>query len=268
MVKLLKSLRGVRVTLIAELDIRDESTWSVEVNTYLGLITAGVTQFMDDDTASGSSAAPESIRPGAYELDPHERAVARRAREFAGNLHLPQRLVDTVAFAARWHDEGKRDPRFQIMLWRGDRLAAEIADEPLAKSGMDPADRVAWYRAARVSGYPRGMRHEALSARITEVRPADTDIDRELAIHLVVSHHGRARALLPPIRDLNPEKIDVPGLGVFGSGDTVDWDWAQPARFAALNRAYGRWGLALLEAIVRLADIWCSARGESEEGES
>jgi CRISPR-associated endonuclease/helicase Cas3 len=259
---LLKSLQGVRVTLIAKPDDADESAGPAEAHIHLGLITTGVTSLMDDDTASGSSAASGREPMG---LDAHERAVARRAREFAGNLNLPPRLVDTVAFAARWHDEGKRDPRFQVMLCCGDRLAAEIADEPLAKSGMDPADRVAWYRAARISGYPRGMRHEALSARIAAVRPAETDIDRALATHLVASHHGRARALLPPTYDPDPEEIDVPGHGVFGSGDTVDW--AQPARFAALNGAYGRWGLALLEAIVRLADIWCSARDESEEGE-
>ncbi len=106
-------------------------------------------------------------------------------------------------------------------------------------------------------------RHEALSSRIAASHRADKDIDRELATHLVASHHGRARALLPPIPDRSPEKIDVPGHGVFESSETVDW--TQPARFAALNRAYGRWGLALLEAIVRLADIWCSARGESED---
>ncbi len=258
---LLKSLRGVRVSLGAGLDDYDESTEPAEVSTHLGLITTTVTALMDDDTASGSSAARERMG-----LDAHEEAVARRAREFAGNLRLPQRLIDTVGFAARWHDEGKRDPRFQAMLWGGDRLAAEIAEEPLAKSGMDPADRAAWRRAARASGYPGGMRHEALSARIAEIRPADKDIDRELAIHLVASHHGRARALLPPICDPDPVKIDVPGHGTFGSGDTVDW--AQPARFAALNGVYGRWGLALLETIVRLADIWCSARGEAKEGES
>jgi len=259
--KLLKSLRGVRVTLMAEPDNYDESAAPAEVDTHLGIISTGMTSLMDDNTASGSSAAREPMG-----LDAHERAVARRAREFARNLHLPQRLIETIVFAARWHDEGKRDPRFQIMLRRGDRLAAEIADAPLAKSGMDPADRVAWYRAARLSGYPAGMRHEALSAQIAAVRPADTDIDRELATHLVASHHGRARALLPPTPDPAPRKVDVPGHGVFGSSDTVDW--AQPARFAALNGTYGRWGLALLEAVVRLADIWCSARDESEEGES
>ena len=34
------------------------------------------------------------------------------------------------------------------------------------------------------------------------------------------------------------------------------------ARSAFPAMTAGRWGLALLESIVRLADIWCSARSE------
>lgn len=73
--------------------------------------------------------------------------------------------------AARWHDEGKRDPRFQIMLWDGDRAAADIGEQHLAKSGLDPALRAAFRRACTAAGYPAGMRHEALSARIATRRP-------------------------------------------------------------------------------------------------
>src|SRR5690606_11700307 len=129
--------------------------------------------------------------------------------------------------------------------------AAEVADEPLAKSGMDPFDRAALRRAAVLAEYPRGMRHEALSAQIAAARSAEADIDRQLAIHLVMSHHGYGRGLLPPIRDPNPVKVHVPSLGVFDSANTIDWD--QPSRFMRLNETYGRWGLALLETVVRLA---------------
>lgn len=43
------------------------------------------------------------------------------------------------------------------------------------------------------------------------------------------------------------------------SGATIDFD--NPARFARLNERYGRWGLALLESIVRCADMTVSAEG-------
>jgi CRISPR-associated endonuclease/helicase Cas3 len=83
-------------------------------------------------------------------------------------------------------------------------------------------------------------------------------------VHLVSSHHGLGRPLLPPIVDKAPVDVAVvatgAGHGTLSSDDTVDW--AGPSRFGQLTERYGRWGLALLESIVRLADIWCSARSE------
>ena len=46
-------------------------------------------------------------------------------------------------------------------------------------------------------------------------------------------------------------------------GDLSRTDWEQPARFARLNRRYGRRGLALLEAILRQSDWVASARSEA-----
>ena len=43
------------------------------------------------------------------------------------------------------------------------------------------------------------------------------------------------------------------------SAATIDFD--HPARFARLNERYGRWGLALLESIVRCADMTVSGEG-------
>ena len=90
------------------------------------------------------------------------------------------------------------------------------------------------------------------------------DVDRDLVVHLISSHHGLGRPLLPPIVDAAPAEITVTANradhGTLSSADTVDW--TGPSRFAQLSERYGRWGLALLESIVRLADIWCSARSE------
>ena len=49
------------------------------------------------------------------------------------------------------------------------------------------------------------------------------------------------------------------------SADAV-LDWEQPERFARLCRRYGRWGLALLESVVRLADMSVSEGYDCELG--
>lgn len=218
-----------------------------------------------DTGALGSSASGTGGQVG---LGAHQRAVARRAGQFARNLGLDERVAASVSMAALLHDEGKRDPRFQAML-HGRPIRQMRAGSPLlAKSGMGLADRVAYRRVRRQSGYPPGMRHEALSARIARliVNTDAVDADPDLVVHLVAAHHGRARPLLPPVTDPDPREVPITANGltrVLWTGETVDWD--APSRFAALNDRYGRWGLALLETIVRLADMWCSERDEHDE---
>jgi len=220
--------------------------------------------YAEDDTALGTSVIGAQVTLRAHQDD-----VARRARATARSIGLPDEVVESISMAAGWHDEGKRDPRFQAMLRDGSRLRARAAPEPLAKSGMDPADRRAFRRAASRSGYPRGMRHEALSSRIVKAYlehattaptedPVPPNFDADLVVHLVASHHGRSRPLLPPVPDDDPPRAADVGLpeGCI-TAETVDWD--SPSRFARLNRRYGHWGLALCETIVRLADQNASA---------
>lgn len=229
------------------------------------VLTSDITTYGEDDSAQGSSTARTPIR-----LDDHQWAVHKRAEEFARNLRLPSALVHALGLAALWHDEGKRDERFQAMLHGGDRwaaAAAEAEDPPriLAKSGMNPLDRHLFRAAQQRAGYPTGMRHEALSAQIAEAL-LDTapGVDRDLVVHLIAAHHGYNRSLLKPVTDPAPitsiqrngQKIEV------DSARSIDW--SAPHRFTALTRTYGRWGLARLEAILRLADIWCSAREEAD----
>ena len=230
------------------------------------LLTTGSGNYPEDDTAAGSSLAARQIS-----LRGHQDAVRARAREFAERLGLGKSVADSVALAAHWHDEGKRDPRFQAMLHGGDRWAAAAAEDPLAKSGIDPSDRAAMRRARRRSGCPPGMRHEALSAqiarRLLDDPDLDADVDRDLVLHLVASHHGRSRPLLPPITDPEPCRAIGRDTATLDVDTSITVDWSAPSRFSDLNQRYGRWGLARLEAIVRLADIWCSAREESSQEE-
>ncbi len=222
----------------------------------------------DDEEPESSSLSPAKVT-----LDAHQTAVAVRARQIADGLGLHGGVRDTVEFAARWHDVGKAERRFQAMLCGGDAFRALVEPLPLAKSGMPPSDRAA-FRAARLrSGLPRGARHEAWSAALvlhylngSETDPGDVDVD--LAVHLVASHHGHARPWLPPIHDPNPRKVvasihlrgpsELRGVAV-SSASTVLLE--HPTRFARLNARYGRWGLALLELIVRSADMTVSEEG-------
>ena len=199
-------------------------------------------------------------------LDTHGDAVAGRAIEIARNLGLPDDLVRAVGDAARWHDVGKADRRFQAMLFDGDPVRAAIADAPLAKSGMPPGDLQRHHDARRRSGMPRGARHEAWShALVAEYfagRAQPYEGDTELVLHLIGSHHGHARPLLPVVVDTADHQLKIVIDGtptVAPLPKKVDLNHAH--RFQELNERYGRWGLALLEAIVRCADMTVSGEG-------
>lgn len=203
---------------------------------------------------------------GRVTLAAHQAAVAERARSIAENLRVPPHLIDTIADAARWHDLGKVDPRFQAMLFGGDRLSATAAAEPLAKSGMPPGDAQQHRDARRNSGMPRGARHEAWSEALVAThlaqRSAPYPGDSELLLHLIASHHGYARPLMPIITDdENHALVAEVGGDLVRSALPKEVDVTAADRFQALNQRYGRWGLALLETIVRCADITVSAEG-------
>lgn len=214
-----------------------------------------------------------SMGLGSVSLRAHHRNVGDRARQIAEALDLTAELCHAVEAAARWHDLGKVEPRFQAMLCGGDLFEAMLVDEPLAKSGLDPTDRAAFWRARAKSGLPAGARHEAWSAAFVRRHLSDTDakaiFDVDLVVHLVASHHGHARPWLPPVIDDHPVEVshtidgEAAGLDnatvTIHTGETVDFE--QPARFSRLNRRYGRWGLALLESVVRCADMTVSGEG-------
>ncbi|WP_063780006.1 CRISPR-associated endonuclease Cas3'', partial [Kitasatospora sp. MY 5-36] len=218
---------------------------------------------VDDEDPDGSSLTR------TVTLKRHHEAVGERARVFAEAVGLPEDLVEAVVLAARAHDCGKHHPRFQCMLCSGDRLLAESLPKPLAKSGMDPADRTARRRAARLANWSKDLRHEALSAAAVHTWLA-TDpttargLDHDLVTHLVAAHHGYARPMLPAFADPEPVLVECTmpdDTTVTVSSTVIGTDWMGPRRFRALNQRYGFWGLALLETVLRLADIACSEEG-------
>ena len=199
-----------------------------------------------------------SLGPVVVALDQHGRAVGRRARAAAMRIGLPDDLLEVVERAAALHDIGKADARFQR--WLDPRRES---DPLLAKSD---APRHRWEAMRVSSGWPRGGRHEDLSARLVLAWLAQapdwgSPLQRDLLVHLVISHHGKGRPLVPPATDGTTGSVSgvVEGVSVTADADLAVVDWEQPGRFHRLQMQLGPWGLAMLEAIVIRADHAVSA---------
>lgn len=229
----------------------------------------------DEDHADAddltSVAAPQ-------ELDSHLEAVARIGWTFATEC-TAEDLSRAIELAGRLHDLGKADERFQVFLC-GSELAAAAAPSPLAKSDGVPLTARQRSRLGRAVGLPLGFRHEMLSSTVTELAeliPADQD-DRDLVLHLIESHHGHARPFAPVVPD-----DQAPGVRYTSSNGSVEIDVPPPRlrevaapyelgsgvaeRFLTLQTRFGWWGLAYLEAILRLADWTASQNAESSGAE-
>ncbi|MDE0630310.1 MAG: type I-U CRISPR-associated helicase/endonuclease Cas3 [Caldilineaceae bacterium] len=219
--------------------------------------------FSDEDDVSASGISHKNGRP--VRLESHLRGVETFVRRYAVGCGLPDELIDAVARAGLLHDVGKIDPRFQALLRGGVRL---WDGEPLAKSGqMSKSKTIAGISAE--AGYPRGGRHELLSVRLAEsaqtLLPPDREL-RDLVLHMIASHHGHCRPFAPVVRDAMcvNSRYGWNGEWMHWSGPTnlERLDSGVAERYWRLVRRYGWWGLAWLEALLRLAD-W--RRSELEE---
>ena len=212
----------------------------------------------DDDSTSASH---------EVELTEHLQGVAEFAQRFAAGSGLAEAFVRDFVLAAKCHDLGKLDQRFQAWLRGGNLLQARLAPKLLAKS-EGQTSRTAREQARIRSGYPKGARHELLSVRLLEQARVvlDAASDPELVLHLIASHHGHCRPFAPVIIDENPLTVTgkVEGQPVAASSATAleRLDSGVAERFWRLVRRYGWWGLAWLEAIFILAD---HRRSEDEQ---
>ncbi|MDE1926903.1 MAG: type I-U CRISPR-associated helicase/endonuclease Cas3 [Burkholderiales bacterium] len=214
--------------------------------------------FSDEDDAASSGHFRSLLIEPMGDGRSHLQAVGALALHYARCCGLSSAMVDAMGRAGEGHDLGKADPRFQAMLrggtpWLGGSL--------LAKSPEMPQSREAAIAARQRSGYPDGARHELLSVRLLESSPGALPTDpalRDLVLHLVESHHGYCRPFAPVVFDEAPVTIRVSTNGrrfEAASATGLDCLDAGPAeRFWSLTRRHGWWGLAWLEALLRLAD--------------
>jgi CRISPR-associated endonuclease/helicase Cas3 len=242
-----------------------------------GFTAAETSEAADEDEADagfedGLTPRTASPEPAPVTLRDHSAGVVRWVESFTGGLGVGGGLAAALARAAALHDLGKADWRFQYLLY-GD----EPDETPLAKSGRDytPAQQAALRRRA---GLPDGFRHEFVSAALVrrnrDAALAGLNADGgELAEYLVGVHHGRGRPFVPYVREGDPggpETVRAEWEGrrlEAGAGHglwRLDEGWAD--LFWRLMGRYGPWGLAYLEALLRLADGARSAEERRTEG--
>lgn len=211
----------------------------------------------DKKSVEGSDIAQELAPTDPVLLDDHQNDVAERTRQIAENLGLAPEFSEALELAARYHDEGKRDLRFQQM------LGADPDADALAKSGHRSVAEA--YRARSRSALPRGWRHEQLSALMVAASPEKVGEHRDLVLRIIGCSHGHGRfsfahdagfllkeGYLPEGTDYEALKEQATRLFNVGYWDNL---------MEQTSRTYGPYATAYLEAVERAADAQISREG-------
>ena len=228
---------GFRVRLSHSAEEEREKGWCFEAEFVLRRDADGarverliVEHFRDD---AQSEDARSVSRP--QELAEHQSRAEQKARRIAAKIGLSDTGANALALAAFLHDEGKKAPRWQRAFGAPRQIDDGGAYKVFAKT-RGPINQ------AILDGY----RHEFGSLPYLEKNAefeALREDWRELVLHLVAAHHGRAR---PVIRtqgcdDAPPSALEERACNV-------------ALRFARLQKRWGPWGLAWWEALLRAAD--------------
>ena len=204
-------------------------------------------------------------------LTSHTAQVIDLVSAYAKALDLDHFSMAFV-MAAKLHDIGKADRRFQAMLNASDITTAMMLPKLLAKSSGNLTSPAARQRNRERANLPDGFRHEMLSVLLACTSEAsqllpDNPLRKALTLHLIGSHHGQARPFALAVEDEAPPDVTVEVEDIKLSitseqrsqnpAHAIDSGIAE--RFWQLTRHHGWWGLALLETILRMADQTASA---------
>lgn len=218
--------------------------WRTEASIALHQSEEGETAWLLIESLAGEPAASEDGRSGATRaqlLVEHQSWAEDAAQRLAAALDLPRDLREMLAVSARMHDEGKQAERWQKAFG-----APGGGNPPYAKTTRRPKFAVLDGYRHELGSLPHAEAHERVKALSPSLR--------ELCLHLIAAHHGNARPLIstsgapePPSR-LAQRARDI------------------ALRYAALTRAWGPWGLAWWEALLRAADQQASRRNDEQGG--
>jgi CRISPR-associated endonuclease/helicase Cas3 len=190
-----------------------------------------------------SAADPDAQGSRNYALQPHLNDTKEAAARLVSTLPLEPELREVIVLAAAYHDLGKDRERWQNSIGNHD-----YPDVKWAKSGKYAA-----------SGERLYYRHEFGSILDLQDESSFTrlsDDAKDLVLHLITAHHGRARPHFNS-RECLDDKHPTEAIRSFAI--------EVPRRFSRLQRKFGRWGLAYLESLVRTADYHASIKAERGE---
>jgi len=193
--------------------------------------------------AEAKQAATDDPELASYESTPrlkdHLEVAAKVASQITESLGLSDSLKEAVIKAARLHDLGKDRKCWQSAVFNNNPC------DPWAKSGSQGMD---WRRLA-------GYRHE-FGSLLDAKKNLDHE-ERDLILHLIAAHHGRARPHFEP---------DAWDMERHTTTENEDEAHEVMRRYARLQQRFGRWGLAWLESLVRCADVIASRQATQTGG--
>ncbi|MCB1228409.1 MAG: type I-U CRISPR-associated helicase/endonuclease Cas3 [Verrucomicrobiales bacterium] len=196
----------------------------------------------------------------AVTLEKHVADVVGHARNIAAKLGLSESLSRCIILAAQIHDLGKRRTHWQQGIGNYDKAEcfAKSGKHPFTGKKLKPRPGLDPYRHefGSLLDVLAPSQHQEADKDLLHAFTAMTDEEKDIVLHLVAAHHGRARPHFP----MSPadETFD-PGSDF---EDTQKAAAEVPQRFARLQHRFGRWGLAYLESLLRAADYAASAEIE------
>jgi CRISPR-associated endonuclease/helicase Cas3 len=194
----------------------------------------------------GETPGDPAISEKSQGLQAHHIDTGRNAARIADSLKLGSPWREVLVAAAEAHDLGKdRD------LWQNAMNARRDTGRPYAKTEGGGDGRA-------LNGYRHefGSLRDVLgkSEKLLPAAVADDPELRDLALHLILAHHGWAR---PSIKAYDPNQVP-------SHSEPLAREAA--LRFARLHASWGPWGLAWWEALLRAAD-WAASRELNESVE-
>lgn len=188
----------------------------------------------DADDQASLDLAPRTVKQ-------HDEDVERYARDLTQRIGLPDDLIEALAAAGVRHDLGKDREWWQKAIGN----IEEWKTKPIAKSRNKSFDHT----------FNQGYRHEFGSlVESLEDESLQGHPHRDLILHLIAAHHGYARPYFPERAfDHQPKPLNQQI-----AHETL-------LRFNRLQRQYGWWQLAYLEAMLKAADALASGAYSKDE---